>query len=128
MDYFFPVNANKNVGLDLKDKKILTLVGFTLIHLVSRQTYENPNCRHMQTNADLLHHIRMYLWLIDCHLLLQLYFSFVIDWIMYQTQSYIPLSLNNIAGISRKCSLRSHFLSLYESIYFPERSKTRLYR
>jgi len=36
--------------------------------------------------------------------------------------------LDNIAGISRKCSLRSHFLSLQESIYFPIRSKTRLFR
>ena len=32
MDYLFPVNAKKNVGLDLKDKRILTSVGFILVH------------------------------------------------------------------------------------------------
>ena len=28
MGDLFPVNANENIGLDVKDKKILTLVGF----------------------------------------------------------------------------------------------------
>ena len=51
MDYLFPLNAKKNVGLDLKDKNILESVGFTLVHLVhivSRQTYENLNRRWTQ--------------------------------------------------------------------------------
>ena len=33
MDYFFPVNANRKIGLDTKDKKILASVGFTLVHI-----------------------------------------------------------------------------------------------
>ena len=41
MGYLFPVNANKNVVLDLKDKKIHVSVGFALVHLVEALAFQS---------------------------------------------------------------------------------------